>query len=132
MYEISNQCRYSSRAAQKADWHAGHKIECKCWRKLRSSGSSPSDYVPESPIRLMLRILWKRERDLKLRTDGETAPFWQSFAAVASLVDHTHIGSNMSDSKRATHQHIARKATCAPSEHFNTITVNCIRLQRSV
>lgn len=119
----SNECRYSSKTAQKADWLAGHKIECKSWKRMRANGSSPGDYIPETPIRLLLRVLWRREQELQRLADGEKAPFWQSFDAVASLVDHASPGSDMPHKKRAMHQYIANKAMCALSEHVNTVIV---------
>ena len=103
--------RYSSREAQKADWNAGHKIECKNWQQLRASGAKPG-HVPNSLVRLLCRTLWKRERELKQTQGGAT--FWRSFDAVASLVDNTAESSGMDANKRMLHQYVADTAMCVP------------------
>lgn len=90
---------------------------------MRSKGSSPPDYVPETPIRLLLRILWKREQELQRQNDGEEIPFWESFDAVGSLVDHTDSGSDMTDKTRTVNQYIANKAMYTSSEYTLTCLV---------
>jgi hypothetical protein len=113
-------CRYCSREAQKADWEAGHKIECKAWQKMRLTSGYPPDYVPPESLRLLLRTLWRREEELRRKSCGESIPFWQSFDSVASLMDHTDNASDMSFEQRIGVAGLAKKALCVflPSHIF--------------
>lgn len=104
--------RYSSKAAQKADWAAGHKYECKTWKKLQAEGFDGGE-VPETPVRMLCRCLWARELDRTRRKRGDELPFWHSYDSVASLVHHTEAGSGMSKKKRELNKFIATKALCA-------------------
>jgi hypothetical protein len=106
-------CRYCSKEAQKADWAAGHKIECKTWQKMRSNRGTPPDHVPPASLRILLRILWKREQELQRKNRGEVIPFWQSFDSVASLIDHTDDPQDMRFEERIDNIRLASAALCA-------------------
>lgn len=105
--------RYSSKVAQKADWAAGHKYECKAWQKLKAEGYDGGE-VPETHVRMLCRTLWAIEMDRKRRENGEELPFWQSYDSVMSLVDHSEAGSGISAKKRELNKIIATKALCVP------------------
>lgn len=114
--------RYSSREAQKADWDAGHKIECKNWQLLRAGGAKP-DHVPDSLVRLLCRTLWKRERELQQKEGEDT--FWQSFDAIAALVDHTAEGSGTGVDKHMMSQYIADTARCVFADLYVPACIGC-------
>jgi hypothetical protein len=88
-------CRYCSRAAQKADWAAGHKYECKALQKT-------GGHTPATMIRLAARALWRWQKEMK----EEDVPFWDSFAAIECLVDHTGNGKGEAEEKQ-TMAHVA-------------------------
>ena len=51
----SHAFRYSSKAAQKAAWLAGHKQECAALQRV-------APRVPPATVRLAARVLWRAER----------------------------------------------------------------------
>jgi hypothetical protein len=106
-------CRYCSKKAQKADWAAGHKFECKTWQNTRSNSGTPPDQVPPASLRILLRTLWKREEEPQRKSRGEVIPFWQSFDSVASLMDHTDVPQDMSFEERIDNIRLASAALCA-------------------
>jgi hypothetical protein len=116
--------RYSSRAAQKADWAAGHKFECKAWKQQVAAGELEAGHVPEIAVRMLCRTLWMMEMDQKRRESGEKVPFWRSFEAVSALLDHTEAGSGLSAQKREWNETIAAKAMYASSILFLVIVIN--------
>jgi hypothetical protein len=105
--------RYSSRAAQKADWAAGHKYECKAWKEKMAASGVDGGQVPETRVRLLCRILWMQGVEQQRRERGEEVPFWQSFDSVTALLDHTESGSGLSVKTRGLNTVIAREALYA-------------------
>lgn len=70
--------RYCSKEHQLRDWQEGYRLECEFLVKC-------SPRVPPAAIRLAAHVAWKRKKELE---EGNEGDFWNSYAAVESLMDH--------------------------------------------